>query len=78
MGSLDTRYFGICILMHNHVSVLYPTQMPLQITRSFVENRDGTYDAYEPPIRASMEGTEGSKHQTPIRPFELKTYLKVG
>ena len=53
--------------------------MPLQITRSFVENRDGTYDVYELPSRAAVEGaSEGIKHQTPIRPFELKTYLRVG
>jgi hypothetical protein len=53
--------------------------MPLKITRSFVENRDGTFDAYEPPNAGSgLESTEGSKNIKPIRPFELKTYLKVG
>ena len=53
--------------------------MPLEITRSFVENRDGTYDLYETP-KVQVENLNDSfgKNQTPIRPFELKTYLKVG
>ena len=54
--------------------------MPLDITRSFVENRDGTYDLYEAP-RVPMDNMDDgfkTKNQTPIRPFELKTFLKVG
>ena len=55
-------------------------QMPLEITRSFVENRDGTYDLYEAPKVAveNMDDAFKTKNQTPIRPFELKTFLKVG
>ncbi|CAH1783819.1 unnamed protein product [Owenia fusiformis] len=49
--------------------------MTLDVTRSFIENRDGTYDCYEVPS-ISMDNI--MKKQTPIRPFELKTYLKVG
>jgi len=51
--------------------------MPLDITRSFVENHDGTFDNYEAP---TVDGSETplSKNQPPIRPFELKTYIKVG
>ncbi len=52
--------------------------MPLQITRSFVENRDGTFDPYEVPNVENVPENELLKKQTPIRPFELKTYLKVG
>ena len=48
--------------------------MPLEITRNFVENRDSTYDLYEvPKVEAEL-----NKNQTPIRPSELKTFLKVG
>ena len=49
-------------------------QMPLEITRNFVENRDNTYDLYEIP--KDLENMETKN--MPIRPFELKTYLKVG
>lgn len=54
--------------------------MPLEITRSFVENRDGTFDLYEVP-KVAVENIDDAykiKNQTPIRPFELKTFLKVG
>ena len=45
-----------------------------------MENRDGTYDLYEAPKVAveNMDDAFKSKNQTPIRPFELKTFLKVG
>lgn len=48
--------------------------MQLEITRNFVENRDSTYDLYEIPRIEDV----GDKNQMPIRPFELKTFLKVG
>lgn len=51
--------------------------MQLDITRHFVENKDGTYDLYEPPVQTTTAGF-GGKDPIPIRPFELKTYLKVG
>ena len=51
--------------------------MPLEITRSFVENRDGTFDLYLSPTPLMDIPGIGLK-ATPIRPFELKTYLKVG
>ncbi|PVD30302.1 hypothetical protein C0Q70_09566 [Pomacea canaliculata] len=66
-----------------HVKQIFDTpEMPLEITRSFVENRDGTYDPYEVP-KVAVEPIEetfsvNKKNQTPIRPFELKTFLKVG
>ena len=52
--------------------------MPLEITRSFVENRDGTFDPYEVPRVENLSDAEHLRKQTPIRPFELKTYLRVG
>ena len=53
--------------------------MPLEVTRNFVENRDSTYDLYEVP-KVQVENMDDSyrSKQTPIRPFELKTFLKVG
>ncbi|KAK7108935.1 hypothetical protein V1264_013070 [Littorina saxatilis] len=64
-----------------HIKQIFDTpEMPLEITRSFVENRDGTYDLYEAP-KVPLENMDDglrTKNQTPIRPFELKTFLKVG
>ncbi|XP_063435138.1 uncharacterized protein C2orf42-like isoform X1 [Mytilus trossulus] len=62
------------------VKMIFDTpEMSLDITRNFVENRDGTYDLYEVP-KVDVENVEDGKanKQMPIRPFELKTYLKVG
>lgn len=52
-------------------------QMPLQITRSFVENRDGSYEPY---VGSSLQDEAFSKldNGPRIRPLELKTFLKVG
>lgn len=58
-----------------HVKQIFDTpEMPLEITRNFVENRDSTFDLYEVPRIEDV----GDKSQMPIRPFELKTFLKVG
>ncbi|KAL4232424.1 hypothetical protein ACF0H5_009991 [Mactra antiquata] len=58
-----------------HVKTIFDTpEMPLEVTRNFVENRDSTYDLYEIPRVEDC----GDKNQMPIRPFELKTFLKVG
>ncbi|KAK0070069.1 hypothetical protein Bpfe_000052 [Biomphalaria pfeifferi] len=53
-------------------------ELTLDLTRSFVENRDGTYDPYEAPRTDAFNDANKIKNHTPIRPFELKTYLKVG
>ncbi|XP_005094270.1 uncharacterized protein C2orf42 homolog isoform X2 [Aplysia californica] len=50
----------------------------LDLSRSFVENRDGTYDPYEAPRPDVYGDASKIKNHLPIRPFELKTYLKVG
>jgi hypothetical protein len=52
--------------------------MPLDITRSFVENRDGTFDLYEGHVVPPDHTKYGGHKQAPIRPLELKTYIKVG
>lgn len=65
-----------CFIKHVYIGIL---QMKLEIYRTFVENRDGTYDLYEmPKTPESMEESYKGKNPMPIRPFELKTFLKVG
>ncbi|KAK2163766.1 hypothetical protein LSH36_74g02076 [Paralvinella palmiformis] len=60
-----------------HVKQIFDTpEMQLEVVRSFVENRDGTFDLYEAPTPPNERSDPTGK--TPIRPFELKTYLKVG
>ncbi|XP_067007754.1 uncharacterized protein C2orf42 isoform X2 [Anabrus simplex] len=57
--------------------VFHVPQMPLEITRSFVENRDGTYEPYQ-PCKDENESFRKTNNQPLIKPLELKTYLKVG
>lgn len=47
----------------------------LNISRSFIKNKNGTYDAFEHEQCDSIPTV--SSHQ-PIRPNDLKTFLKVG
>uniref|UniRef100_A0A1B6EFH2 SWIM-type domain-containing protein n=1 Tax=Clastoptera arizonana TaxID=38151 RepID=A0A1B6EFH2_9HEMI len=51
--------------------------MPLDITRSFIENKDGSYEPY---VATNVQEEAFSKLENGprIRPLELKTYLKVG
>ncbi|XP_070621338.1 LOW QUALITY PROTEIN: uncharacterized protein C2orf42 homolog [Erythrolamprus reginae] len=57
-------------------------EMPLEITRSFIQNRDGTYEPFKCP-KVEVESIAQSygrleKQQPALRPLELKTFLKVG
>ncbi|XP_077992498.1 uncharacterized protein C2orf42-like [Glandiceps talaboti] len=65
-----------------HVKQIFDTvEMPLEITRSFVENRDGTFSEFNVPkvqVETIAEAYRKTEGQPPIKPFELKTYLKVG
>ncbi|MEE6513079.1 hypothetical protein FKM82_020521 [Ascaphus truei] len=56
------------------------SEMPLEITRSFVQNRDGTYDLFKyPKVEVeSIAETYGRLEKQPIRPLDVKTFLKVG
>ena len=57
------------------------TKVQLELTRSFVENQDGTYDVYVPKDVDSPPPTAGQGATTylpVLKPFELKTYLKIG
>ncbi|KAF4518043.1 hypothetical protein B566_EDAN009276 [Ephemera danica] len=59
-----------------HVKRIFDTPL-LQLTRSFVENRDGTYEHFQhrDDERELFRKTENAPL---IRPLELKTFLKVG
>lgn len=57
------------------------SQMPLKITRSFIQNQDGTYEPFKcPKVEVeSIPDTYGRLEKQPVlRPLELKTFLKVG
>ncbi|KAM4883742.1 uncharacterized protein C2orf42 homolog isoform 2-T2 [Sylvia borin] len=56
-------------------------QVPLEITRSFVQNRDGSYEPFRSPrveVESLAEGLGPHDRQPPLRPLELQTFLKVG
>uniref|UniRef100_A0A8U7P1B7 Uncharacterized protein n=1 Tax=Corvus moneduloides TaxID=1196302 RepID=A0A8U7P1B7_CORMO len=56
-------------------------QVPLEITRSFVQNRDGSYEPFRSPrveVERLPEGLGPPEKQPPLRPLELQTFLKVG
>lgn len=59
---------------HTH----YPPQVPLELSQSFVKNIDGTYSRFrcpEPPPQPEGHRTD---RPLPIRPLELRTFLRVG
>lgn len=56
----------------------YPPQVPLELSQSFVKNIDGTYSRFrcpEPPPQPEGHRTD---RPLPIRPLELRTFLRVG
>ncbi|XP_063031376.1 uncharacterized protein C2orf42 homolog [Melospiza melodia melodia] len=56
-------------------------EVPLEITRSFVQNRDGSYEPFRSPrveVESVPEGLGPHDRQPPLRPLELQTFLKVG
>ncbi|XP_043939061.1 uncharacterized protein C2orf42 homolog isoform X2 [Protopterus annectens] len=63
------------------VKQIFDTQeMPLQVTRSFIQNQDGTYESFTcPKVQVeSIVESYGHERQPVIRPLELQTFLKVG
>ncbi|XP_054714511.1 uncharacterized protein C2orf42 homolog isoform X2 [Uloborus diversus] len=65
-----------------HLKQIFDTpEISLEVTRSFIENRDGTYIPYEPIQNDKVELAENFRktlNNLFIKPLELKTYLKVG
>ncbi|KAL6096563.1 uncharacterized protein ACO6RY_05863 [Pungitius sinensis] len=60
------------------------SEVPLELTQSFVRNADGSYSRFRcpepPPPPPEPEPAEGARTERPqaIRPMELRTFLKVG
>ncbi|XP_064494082.1 uncharacterized protein C2orf42 homolog isoform X1 [Pseudopipra pipra] len=55
-------------------------ELPLEITRSFVQNRDGSYEPFQTPrveVEPVGDGFGTPEKQPPLRPLELQTFLKV-
>ncbi|KAM9368607.1 uncharacterized protein C2orf42 homolog [Phaethornis superciliosus] len=56
-------------------------ELPLEITRSFIQNRDGSYEPFQCPrveVESIAQAYGHPERQPPIRPLELRTFLKVG
>ncbi|XP_078095387.1 uncharacterized protein C2orf42 homolog isoform X2 [Mustelus asterias] len=56
-------------------------EVPLEVTRSFTENHDGTYELFKCPkvqVESISEAYGRMEKQPTIRPLELKTFLRVG
>ncbi|XP_066570350.1 uncharacterized protein C2orf42 homolog [Amia ocellicauda] len=56
-------------------------EMPLEVTQSFVKNRDGSFEPFrcpEVPLEPVAEAYSRADRQTAIRPLELRTFLRVG
>lgn len=74
LGTLTKYTWHITNIML--VKKIFETPLvPLKISRSFIRNQDNTYDAFE---HEKCDGTSIDKSHQPIKPNDLKTYLKVG
>lgn len=64
-----------------HVKHIFDTPLvSLELTRSFVENQDGTFDVYVPRNLETMTSsvTNHGAGLPTLKPLELRTYLKIG
>lgn len=82
LGSFSKYTWHITNLMH--VKRIFDTpELPLELTRSFVKNSDGSYSLYrcrETPLDPGSDTSHHSRTNKPlaIRPLELRTFLRVG
>ncbi|XP_035996373.1 uncharacterized protein C2orf42 homolog isoform X1 [Fundulus heteroclitus] len=80
LGSFSKYTWHITNLLHvKHI--FDTTQLPLEVTQSFVKNLDGSYSRFHPPEPTSdPESLAGYRmdRQQAIRPMEHRTFLKVG
>ena len=61
-----------------HVKSIFETSLiPLEITRSFVQTADGTYEPYKRK-ETEIDRYKKNGNNALIKPLELKTFLKVG
>lgn len=71
------KYFKLYV----HSFTLSVHQLPLELSQSFVKNIDGTYSRFHcPDPLPQAEPPEGLRtdRSLPIRPMELRTFLRVG
>ncbi|XP_015195900.2 uncharacterized protein C2orf42 homolog [Lepisosteus oculatus] len=63
-----------------HVKQIFDTpEMPLEVTQSFVRNRDGSFEPFRcPEVPVEPETQSRADRQPSIRPLELRTFLRVG
>ncbi|XP_074103880.1 uncharacterized protein C2orf42 isoform X2 [Cotesia typhae] len=61
-----------------HVKSIFETPIiPLEITRSFIQNSDGSYELYKRQ-ETDIDHFKKTDRNALIKPLELKTFLKVG
>jgi hypothetical protein len=61
-----------------HVKSIFETPlMPLEITRSFVQNVDGSYELFKRE-ETEIDRYKKTSNNPLIKPLELRTFLKVG
>lgn len=53
-------------------------QVQLELTRSFVENQDGTFDPYVPKKVDSPGVGKADSGLPTLKPLELRTFLQIG
>ena len=73
-----TRYSWFIYNLSHLKSIFNTSYVSLQATRSFLLNRNGTYQAFQPPESVLVPRTSGSSQQPHIRPHEFRTVLLVG
>lgn len=82
LGSFSKYTWHITNL--THVKRIFDTpQLPLELTHSFVKNRDGSYSPYRCRENLSDPGSDAcnqlsSNKPLSIRPLEHRTFLRVG
>lgn len=66
------------IMSDLHVRQIFDiTDMPLEVTRNFIQNRDGSYRLFHQRDEDSIYA-KGSANQPLLKPQEYKTRLRVG
>ncbi|KAA0194026.1 hypothetical protein HAZT_HAZT006933 [Hyalella azteca] len=75
----QTRYTWNLFNLTHVKNVFSTPEVPLQVTRSFLLNRNGTYQYYEPSLETQNLPTSRSSSSQPfIKPQEYRTVIKVG
>ncbi|KAJ8338659.1 hypothetical protein SKAU_G00354450 [Synaphobranchus kaupii] len=78
LGTFSKYTWHITNLMQ--VKRIFDTQeLPLELTQSFVKNRDGSFSPFRcQEVPPESEGYGRADRPQAIRPLELRTFLKVG